>query len=171
MGLQPRAGAAAETPPPKSACKKSKQKKADDKKDKKDEKKKKKRGSSHAITFHVGIGILNSIEPGTSSSSNGNESQNESEEESLDEILNEAQSLLGLRTKDLVRSGNMVKLEDLSARQLAYVMCGSCTVFMAADLYDLGGEMESWIQHHGHPSKSCLRNSSTSPYSMKKHST
>ena len=78
--------------------------------------------------------------------------------------MGEAQALLGLRAKDLNRSGSMAKLEDLTARQLAYCMCGSCSVFTAADVYDLGGEMESWIEYDGHRSKSRMCNSNRSPY-------
>ena len=135
-------GAAVDTPPAKSASKKSRKTRDSEKKDKKDEKKNKKRGFSFAITCCVAShGIKSCSDPGTSSSSNGN--VQDSDSESLDEILNEAQALLGLRAKDLNRSASLAKMEDLTARQLAYVMCGSCSVFTAADLYDLGGEMET----------------------------
>lgn len=63
----------------------------------------------------------------------------------MNDVLNEAARLFGLRHRDLQRSHNMVKLEDLSARQLAYTMSGATASLPAADLLELGGELEACL--------------------------
>ena len=62
---------------------------------------------------------------------------------SSDEVISEATAWLGLKAKDLQRGPGVVKLEDLSVRQLALVMCGASPCLCIADLVDLGGEMAS----------------------------
>ena len=60
-------------------------------------------------------------------------------------MLAEAASLFGLRQKDLLRGAATTRLDDLSARQLAYVVSGCTSALPAADVLDLGGQLESCL--------------------------
>ncbi|CAE7453368.1 unnamed protein product, partial [Symbiodinium microadriaticum] len=80
----------------------------------------------------------------TSESSSSDSSQQEaSDEVASDDMLAEAASLFGLRQKDLLRGASVTRLDDLSARQLAYVVSGCTSALPAADVLDLGGQLES----------------------------
>ena len=66
-------------------------------------------------------------------------------EPSSEACFREAQSLFGLKVKDLQRQTGQNSLADLSARQLAYVVSGALPLVPAADVYDCGGEMVPWM--------------------------
>ena len=58
-----------------------------------------------------------------------------------EEAVQENAALLGLRMKDLKRDLSIQKVDDLGARQLAYVLSGANANLLAADLLECGGEL------------------------------
>ena len=58
------------------------------------------------------------------------------------EELHDAASVFGLTKRDLVRPSNTFKLDELSARQMGFVLSGSSSLFSANDIFETGGEME-----------------------------
>ncbi|CAE7944075.1 unnamed protein product [Symbiodinium sp. KB8] len=110
---------------------KSKSAKKDDKKNKKEkkdtkgDKKKKKKGSS---------------------SDNENEDSSDScESQSSQGLFSEIQAMFCLRQKDLARQSGQDKMDDLTTRQIAFVIsgAGAGSYLAAADLQEIGGELEA----------------------------
>ena len=74
---------------------------------------------------------------GQSSDSDGGSSDAESEDAQEDK-----QGLFRLLDKELSRSLDQTKLEDLSCQQLAYTLSGLTKYVVAADILQVGGESE-----------------------------
>ncbi|CAE7741944.1 unnamed protein product [Symbiodinium sp. CCMP2456] len=109
---------------------KSKSAKKDDKKNKKEkkdtkgDKKKKKKGSS---------------------SDEENDEDSSESSQSSQGLFSEIQAMFCLRQKDLARQSGQDKMDDLTTRQIAFVIsgAGAGSYLAAADLQEIGGELEA----------------------------
>ena len=53
----------------------------------------------------------------------------------------DAASILGIPKKDLARGHNMITLDQLSAKQLGYVLSGVTERLSSSDIFESGGEL------------------------------
>ena len=60
------------------------------------------------------------------------------------------QSVLALPSKELTRGPKVLKLEDVSTRQLAYVLATSVPFIHPSDLLQIGGEAAPRYEHIFH---------------------
>ncbi|CAE7852610.1 ASAH1, partial [Symbiodinium microadriaticum] len=106
-------------------------------------KKKDKKNKKGPNFCHVRLARIRSL-AGQSS-----DSDEESSTESRDG-QEEKQGLFRLLNKELQRSLDQTKVEDLSCQQLAYTLCGIAKCVVASDLVQIGGETvpcSQWMQH------------------------
>ncbi|CAE7403164.1 hemA [Symbiodinium sp. CCMP2592] len=102
-------------------------------------KKKEKKNKKGPIFCHVPTAGIRAL-AGQSSNSESPESSTET-----GEGQEEKQGLFRLLNKELQRSLDQNKVEDLSCQQLAYTLCGVATCVVASDLVAVGGESESLL--------------------------
>ena len=83
----------------------------------------------------------------------GSSSEKESESDSCESVsshgfFSEIQAMFCLRQKDLLRQNGQDRLDDLSTRQIAFVVsgAGAGSYLGAADLQEIGGELEPRLQ-------------------------
>ncbi|CAE7820517.1 unnamed protein product, partial [Symbiodinium sp. CCMP2592] len=95
---------------------------------------------------HVGVINQEGLAVAVFNSNLGDSSTPESSDDEEDAIEVDRQSVFALPSKELTRGPKVLKLEDVSTRQLAYVLATSVPFVHPSDLLQIGGEAEGLLE-------------------------